>query len=159
MIEMPSLNKSSKESGQVQDLYRRTLAAYWTAQPGDLRADECIEDIFAGGDGWGDKNRPSHAPSERPRVGRNRQSRRDKDRGSIREDHSGDRMTRTRTLRQGEYRRQESQGSITNERRLEQDIDGMKAEKEFKPGDSAYEVNEFAIREDLRSWNAPGITS
>ena len=34
-------------------MYRRNLAAFWTAQPGELRADECIEDIFAGGDGWG----------------------------------------------------------------------------------------------------------
>lgn len=33
-------------------MYRRTLAASWAAQPGEPRADECIEDIFAGGDGW-----------------------------------------------------------------------------------------------------------
>jgi len=157
---MVSLNKSSKESGQVQDLYRRTLSAYWTSQPGDLRADECIEDIFAGGDGWGDKNRPSHAPTERPRVGRNRLTRRDKDRGTTRHDHSVDSLTRTRTFRRGEHRRQSSQGSISTERtRLEQDVDGMKAEKASKPGDNAYEVNEFDFREDLRSWNIPGATS
>jgi hypothetical protein len=33
-------------------MYRRTLAASWQLQAGELNADECIEDIFAGGDGW-----------------------------------------------------------------------------------------------------------
>ncbi|CAN8100259.1 unnamed protein product [Discula destructiva] len=36
---------------EVQDLYRRALAASWACQPGELPADECIEDIFNGGDG------------------------------------------------------------------------------------------------------------
>lgn len=38
---------------EVQDLYRRALAASWACQPGELPADECIEDIFSGGDGFG----------------------------------------------------------------------------------------------------------
>lgn len=38
---------------KVQDMYRQTLAASWAAQTGELRADEVIEDIFGGGDGWG----------------------------------------------------------------------------------------------------------
>ena len=42
----------------MQDMYRRTLAAYWTSQPGELKADECIEDIFGGGDGWGKNGKP-----------------------------------------------------------------------------------------------------
>lgn len=33
-------------------MYRRALAASWLAQPGELPPDQCIEDIFAGGDGW-----------------------------------------------------------------------------------------------------------
>ena len=50
---MPSLSSKSRETGESQDMYRHTLAASWAAQPGELKADECIEDIFAGGDGWG----------------------------------------------------------------------------------------------------------
>lgn len=38
---------------ELQDMYRRALAASWACQPGELPADECIEDIFAGGDGFG----------------------------------------------------------------------------------------------------------
>jgi hypothetical protein len=50
---VPNLSSRNKEVGEMQDMYRRTLAAFWTSQPGELRADECVEDIFAGGDGWG----------------------------------------------------------------------------------------------------------
>jgi hypothetical protein len=38
-------------------MYRRTLAASWQLIPGELNADECIEDIFAGGDGWSGPDR------------------------------------------------------------------------------------------------------
>ncbi|KAG8631342.1 hypothetical protein KVT40_000482 [Elsinoe batatas] len=54
-VHMPSLSSKSRENGELQDMYRRTLAASWSAQPGEPRADECIEDIFAGGDGWGSR--------------------------------------------------------------------------------------------------------
>ncbi|KAI5804353.1 N-terminal C2 in EEIG1 and EHBP1 proteins-domain-containing protein [Geopyxis carbonaria] len=49
---MSSLNSKNREAGAAQDMYRRTLAASWQLQAGELNADECIEDIFAGGDGW-----------------------------------------------------------------------------------------------------------
>jgi hypothetical protein len=29
----PTLNSKSRETGELQDMYRRTLAAYWSAQP------------------------------------------------------------------------------------------------------------------------------
>ncbi|KAI9883673.1 MAG: hypothetical protein M1823_004555 [Watsoniomyces obsoletus] len=40
------------ETRELQDMYRRTLAASFAAQAGELPADECIESIFSGGDGW-----------------------------------------------------------------------------------------------------------
>lgn len=46
-----SLNKS-RDTHEVQDMYRRALAASWACQPDELPADECIEDIFAGGNGF-----------------------------------------------------------------------------------------------------------
>lgn len=56
---MPNFSSTtSREIGEMQDMYRRTLSAYWSSQPGELKADECIEDIFAGGDGWGKSGRP-----------------------------------------------------------------------------------------------------
>lgn len=34
MNHMPSLSSKSRELGEIQDMYRRTLAASWAAQPG-----------------------------------------------------------------------------------------------------------------------------
>lgn len=48
---VPALTKS-RDASELQDMYRRALAASWACQPGELPADECIEDIFAGGDGF-----------------------------------------------------------------------------------------------------------
>ena len=48
----PSLSTKPRDTSEIQDLYRRTLAASWCRLPDELPADECIEDIFSGGNGW-----------------------------------------------------------------------------------------------------------
>ncbi|KAK5998805.1 hypothetical protein PT974_01188 [Cladobotryum mycophilum] len=61
---LPNLAKN-RDVAEVQDLYRKTLAASWSRQPAELPADECIEDIFSGGNGWKTKvvaGRSSSAP-------------------------------------------------------------------------------------------------
>ncbi|GJN67347.1 hypothetical protein PLICBS_001371 [Purpureocillium lilacinum] len=58
---LPSISKG-RDLSEVQDLYRRTLAASWSRQPSELPADECIEDIFSGGNGWKTKRDHSAAP-------------------------------------------------------------------------------------------------
>jgi hypothetical protein len=61
---LPSLVKT-RDHTEVHDLYRRTLAASWLSQPGELPADECIEDLFSGGNGW--RTGPANAdPSSDP---------------------------------------------------------------------------------------------
>lgn len=50
-MRVASFNKS-RDAHELQDMYRRALAASWASQPGELAADECIEDIFSGGDGF-----------------------------------------------------------------------------------------------------------
>jgi len=47
----------SRDLYEVQDMYRRALAASWASQPGEMPADECIEDIFSGGDGFRDDSK------------------------------------------------------------------------------------------------------
>ncbi|KFZ05264.1 hypothetical protein V501_08511 [Pseudogymnoascus sp. VKM F-4519 (FW-2642)] len=49
----------NKELAELQDMYRQTLAASWLCGKGTLAADACIEDIFNGGDGWGNKPAPA----------------------------------------------------------------------------------------------------
>ncbi|KAK0387930.1 hypothetical protein NLU13_4175 [Sarocladium strictum] len=58
---VPSISKP-RDAAEVQDLYRRSLAASWYRQPSELPADECIEDIFSGGNGWRTKNDSSATP-------------------------------------------------------------------------------------------------
>jgi len=58
VVNAPDFRSRNKEAGENMDVYRRTLAAYWASQPGELRADEAVEDIFSGGDGWGKLGRP-----------------------------------------------------------------------------------------------------
>ncbi|KAH7304949.1 N-terminal C2 in EEIG1 and EHBP1 proteins-domain-containing protein [Stachybotrys elegans] len=55
---VPNISKS-RDHSELQDLYRRTLAASWQRQLSELPADEVIEDIFAGGDGWGSSRHPA----------------------------------------------------------------------------------------------------
>jgi hypothetical protein len=65
VIDLQHASNKSREHGELQDMYRRTLAASWVAQADELPADECIEDLFAGGDGWknGYNNEFKHHPT------------------------------------------------------------------------------------------------
>jgi len=58
-----SLSNKSRDTSEIQDMYRRALAASWASQPGELPADLCIEDIFSGGDGFRGTTSGSHAPA------------------------------------------------------------------------------------------------
>ncbi|RKF72273.1 uncharacterized protein GcM1_248039 [Golovinomyces cichoracearum] len=48
---IPTTNRT-RDQGEIQDLYRQILAASWASYDGELDADECIENIFNGGDLW-----------------------------------------------------------------------------------------------------------
>lgn len=47
-----NLSAHSRERDRAHDIYRKSLAASWQLQTGELNAVDCIEDIFAGGTGW-----------------------------------------------------------------------------------------------------------
>jgi hypothetical protein len=49
----------------LRELYKKTLAAELSCQPGDPSADQVVEDIFAGGDGWGSVRDGSDTASSR----------------------------------------------------------------------------------------------
>ncbi|KAH6628452.1 N-terminal C2 in EEIG1 and EHBP1 proteins-domain-containing protein [Chaetomium tenue] len=56
-----SFTGKSRDMFEVQDMYRRALAASWASQPGELPADQCIENIFGGGEGFETSPKPRHA--------------------------------------------------------------------------------------------------
>ncbi len=154
---MPSMSSNARESGRLQDMYRRTLAASWLAQDGELPADKCIEDIFAGGDGWAADHHPGVNAS--PRLG-----------GSTEEDESdGD----NRTVR-GHKRHTSGTGSRGTIKPMRHEHKSSKGEPgntgsvsgrgsiadHIQSGSNSknhthrrtHEVDEFTSREDLRSW-------
>jgi hypothetical protein len=52
-VNLDILSKNEHHCLTKSELYKKTLAAELTCQPGDPSADQIVEDIFAGGDGWG----------------------------------------------------------------------------------------------------------
>lgn len=129
---MPNLSTKSREAGEAQDLYRRNLAAHFNAQPGELRADECIENIFAGGDGWGAGGREEEVEEKPPKK----------------RDWS----------RAGHHDRKGSTGFAVRGK-IEERPDSRDSGKDFGEGGGkppTYEVDEFQAREHLRSWVLPG---
>ena len=159
---VPSMSYNARESGKLQDMYRGTLAASWLAQDGELPADKCIENIFAGGDGWAADHHSGANAS--PRMG-----------GSTDEDDSdGD----SRTLR-GHKRHtsgHSSRGTIKPTQEERRPSKGEPATTGVVSGRGSiadhihsgsnlntrkprrmHEVDEFTSREDLRSWQISNV--
>ncbi|KAL3426576.1 hypothetical protein PVAG01_00085 [Phlyctema vagabunda] len=158
---LPSLNKS-RDASELQDMYRRSLAASWASQAGELPADECVEDIFNGGDGWKDlRNASVSSAGSTLQV--------PQDDGTSSEDH---RHTYSRHRRTPSGSSSKSTAStITNKptrlthRRHLTHVDaskglggpGSESSDRGRTGfKHAQEVDEFEIREDLVAWRLPG---
>ena len=153
---VPSMSSKARESGRLQDMYRRTLAASWAAQAGELPADKCIEDIFNGGDGWGSTDEMVAAPS--PRIGggstddesdtENRTVRRHKRNTS----GTGSHETLKPLLRQRSSNKGDTTtGAVSGRGSIAQQVHSNHNAKEHtyrRPN----EIDEFSAREDLRSW-------
>ncbi|KAF2114439.1 N-terminal C2 in EEIG1 and EHBP1 proteins-domain-containing protein [Lophiotrema nucula] len=159
---VPSLNTNSRETGELQDMYRRTLAAYWAAQPGELKADEAIEDIFSGGDGWGDRDKPYDSTTNSAHNPRQIRFSTNNSSGSSEENEERHRRAMSiqrkshETLRPGDVLRSPSRAKEGRGRAsLEQQAHHMKAEAEMKRNRPLHEVDEFAVRDDLCSWRLP----
>jgi N-terminal C2 in EEIG1 and EHBP1 proteins len=65
---IPSATSKTRETSELQDMYRRTLAASWTCGSDELPPDKLIEDLFAGGDGGTMKPPPPPAPITKSRF-------------------------------------------------------------------------------------------
>ncbi|EUC31938.1 hypothetical protein COCVIDRAFT_28674 [Bipolaris victoriae FI3] len=150
-----SANKS-REAGELQDMYRRTLAAYWSAQPGELKADECIEDIFAGGDGWGDKSYSQQTRAQQSLRFAGDGSSSVSENGSRHMHGSSISRKSHETLRPGDMKPLRSP-NVRGRESLEQRASHLKAKAEAarQRQRPVQEVNEFDLREDLVSWHRP----
>lgn len=160
---VPSMSSNARESGRLQDMYRRTLAASWLAQAGELPADKCIEDIFAGGDGWGADHDSGMNAS--PRLGGSTEEEEsDGDSRTLRghKRHASGTGSRS-TIKPTRHERKSSKGEAPNTGAISgrgSIADHIQSGSDAKNNTRRrmHEVDEFTAREDLRSWQilSPG---
>ncbi|KAL8673929.1 MAG: hypothetical protein Q9168_001676 [Polycauliona sp. 1 TL-2023] len=156
---MPSMSSKTREAGKLQDMYRKTLAASWAAQDGELPADECIEDLFAGGDGWGKVLRKGKKVKE-PSGGSTDGEESDADRRTLKAHqrnpsgaHSKYPSHKSRAhLRTTSGSNNHSSGGVSGRASIEQQIQSSSADSTARPFRRTDEIDEFTAREDLRSW-------
>ena len=138
--QMPAISRKTREKSKLQDMYRRTLAASYDAQIGELPADKTIEDIFAGGDGWGRGNEAGR------NVNASGYQKVDDDKSSVRT------YTPKSPRQQQDHARSRSARTSSGRPSTPSDEPDGNLHHDENPGHKTNEVNEFEIREDLRSW-------
>ncbi|KAL9117766.1 MAG: hypothetical protein Q9187_005695 [Circinaria calcarea] len=160
---MPSMSSKTREIGELQDMYRRTLAASWAAQAGELPADECIENIFAGGDGWGKQKAGDQLQVSGGIRGGESTNGDDSDgdfraaQGHRRNSSGFGRRANTKQrshIRTGskEHDSSRDSGGVSGRGSIEQQTNSSSAEEKRRSYRKVHEIDEFDVREDLRSW-------
>ena len=156
---MPTMsNKLTRDIGELQDMYRKTLTASWSSNLHELPADRCIEDIFSGGDGWGKPkdDGPNRATSENEdSIGS------EGDRPPL---HSASRRGSQNFSRRGHAKQrshgrpdpqsEENSGDGASRRpSADQHTQSSSSDDRRKPHRKKLEVTEFDLQEDFRSWH------
>ncbi|EXJ92407.1 hypothetical protein A1O3_00958 [Capronia epimyces CBS 606.96] len=157
--DIPSINSKTRELSEAQDFYRRTLAASWACQGGELPPDKLVEDIFAGGDG-----------GQVPAIPKSNQHSRSNPREASMLSSSSDETTRpttpgqqvtpqpaTRGHRRG--RSMESpqvqpnqMNTVSGRSSIDQQVHASQQEHRRRNRPEFHERTEFELRDDLRSW-------
>lgn len=166
----PVSSKIARDLSEMQDMYRRTLAASWSSQVDELPADKCIEDIFAGGDGWGNAINgtllQTSVPSAKEENAEDAES--EKDSEPVRSHrHFSAVFGRRSHAKHKSHPRLPSKGDNTTRVPVgvpgrgnieQQTHTSSSEEQQSRYYKSKHEINEFDVREDLKSWqiSAPG---
>ncbi|TVY16908.1 Uncharacterized protein LARI1_G007189 [Lachnellula arida] len=177
LSDLPNLNQS-RDHSELHDIYRRSLAASWAAQAGELPADQCVEDIFNGGDGWkghhdydqdhdhdtypstssssisnlASENHHTHNRHHSHTSTKSRQTMRSA-KPSLRTTHVHKHNASQETLL---ARKGDSEGSLALPMSAHGSEDGERGRTGLV---TAREVDEFAVRDDLVAWRLPGAVS
>ena len=155
---LPSLSSQSTEVSDLQDMYRRTLAASWNSNSDDLPADKLIEELFSGRVSWHNDVQdskstkaadqglsPHSAGGAKPNVSSHRLSPGFERRGKSSSSNQFPNDGRLPGFPAGAGHSRKN-ASMDN-----QFYDNTKPGV-WKSRNTDYELSEFDIREDLRSW-------
>ena len=162
-------HKVNRDINEMRSAYRQTLTAAWSSRPHELPADECIEDIFAGGDGYG---RALNGHSRRRKKSRRRQRVSDEDEDDDGDDDEDERTpTPPPSLRQtnGEltprpnltgrhhskasHHHQASKSSERTIRNIAPPQTSSSSDDRHEGGEGRPRLTEADLREDMRSWH------
>lgn len=160
--QMPSIraNPQSNEATDMQDVYRRTLAASWTSRTGDTPADRLIESLFSGSSalsGETQLERVGHQGEDNPEIPSNNiNSRQTISTGRLSPSFiGGQRQDSPSSL----FRSEDTGSTFTSNsgrskkrRSIEQQLYEKAKGKGWKHRTPSDELSEFDVREDLRSW-------
>ncbi|KAL6233430.1 hypothetical protein BDW75DRAFT_215304 [Aspergillus navahoensis] len=154
---IPLINTQSREVADLQEMYRRTLAASWTSHADDIPADKLIEGLFSGIFGRTDqRDLDSGQTTEVYHDGRSTS-------GAGAAGQNGSRILLSPTFeRRTKSSSRHSNGSKaldfspaiehgksgSIERQLYDNVKG----KSWRSRNTEHELSEFDVREDLRSW-------
>lgn len=157
---LPSIITKTREVVDMQDMYRRTLAASWTSRACDLPADKLIEELFAGSSCWNNESHNIHgdtyadnhndhlsaeAVSQQTPSGKRLSPSFERRHKSISSSHS-----------LGSGKTPDSHSTLGHSQKggsIEQQLyDGAKG-RGWKQRHTEHELCEFDVREDLRSWD------
>lgn len=144
-------------------MYRRALAASWASQPGELPADQCVEEIFAGGDGW----KPDAKVTPRITHGSRNTSGEELHLHGHRRTQSGA-STRSQNTITGKgsgrfghkhSRSKDTIGHATGVQNSPNETSSEGSERGRTGFKRANEVDELEMRDDLMAWRLPGKVS
>ncbi|EAW08171.1 N-terminal C2 domain-containing protein [Aspergillus clavatus NRRL 1] len=154
---LPSIHTQSREVADMQDMYRRTLAASWLSGTDDIPADKLIEELFATGScGNDDYNHPRSRWS-----GEYQHELRPDSYTDTRQTRSGNRLSPSFERRpkssSSQFRNEikgsnTSSGSTRKTGSIQNQLYDNPNGKSWRGRSEADEVSEFDVREDLRSW-------
>lgn len=155
---LPAINTQSREAADMQDMYRRTLAASWNCRGDDVPADKLVEDLFSGSISWCSEinNAQSNVTTERglhPSA-----SAVTKTTAVNRLSPSFERRPKSSSSNQfrNEGKSSEFGPRIGHSRKsgsIDQQLYGAAKGNAWKNRSSEHELSEFDVREDLRSWD------
>lgn len=155
---LPSITTKSREVADMQEMYRRTLAASWTSRARDLPVDKLIEELFAGSSCWNNESHNNYndaypdihndhlsaeVATQQTRAGKRLSPSFEKRPKSASSNHSHSGKTPDSHSTLGHPQKG---GSIE-----QQLYDGAKG-RGWKHRHTEHELSEFNVREDLRSW-------
>lgn len=155
---LPSITTKGREVADMQDMYRRTLAASWTSRARDLPADKLIEELFAGSSCWNNEshNNPNDADPDIHNDHLSAEAAAQQTRAGKRLSPSFERRPKSASSNHSHSGKTADSHSTLGHRQkggsIEQQLyDGAKG-RGWKHRHAEHELSEFDVREDLRSW-------